>query len=58
MVSLSVRHNHAPAIDNGHLYNAGFPCRSDTPVPAGVGVAGWLQALGADADAGDPGRLR
>jgi hypothetical protein len=54
-VSLSVRHNHAPTIGNEHLYNAGFPCRSDTPVPAG-GFAGWLQALGADADAGDPGR--
>jgi hypothetical protein len=54
-VSLSVRHNHAPTINNNHLYNAGFPCRSNTPVPAG-GFAGWLQALAADADANDPNR--
>jgi hypothetical protein len=54
-VSLSVRHNHAPTINNEHLYNAGYPCSGDTPVPAGD-LAGWLQALGADADPGDPGR--
>jgi hypothetical protein len=52
-VSLSVRHNRAPTISNEHLYNAGRPCQSDTPLPAGGQLAGWLQALGADADAGD-----
>ena len=57
-VVLSVSYNSPPTIVAEHRYTGGFPCDDTAPYRVLAGFAGWLQALAADADADDSGRLR
>ncbi|MBM2618262.1 hypothetical protein JIG36_22130 [Actinoplanes sp. LDG1-06] len=50
-IKLNLSYNHAPKVDNAHLYNAGFPCTQLKPYPVVSGFAGRLQALVTDVDA-------
>jgi hypothetical protein len=49
-VSLSVRYDNVPRIDNGTLRNGGFACRERAPFQTIGGFVGNLQARGTDAD--------
>jgi hypothetical protein len=52
-VSLTVRYNNVPRIDNRTLRNGGFACRERAPFPTIGGFIGNLQARGTDADDND-----
>lgn len=54
-VTLTVRYNTVPQSDEQSLTHGGFVCREGESVRALGGFAGYLQALGIDADDGGTG---
>jgi hypothetical protein len=57
-VTLTVRYNTVPHLDEQSLTHGGFVCREGESVRALGGFAGYLQALGIDADDRDGLQLR